>query len=198
MPQVRVEAKKGIKKSFGNLAFNAAKAKVNGAKEELIKDFDKSEVTQDLKAGAAGDEANSSKLVSRGSLYGFLGFDAGHDPTTEVRQLLTEINVSGPAQISETQNSVIFRFNVKVPTEDEVEQATPLHDRVSPRSWVRVVERGGLNNFNKFLHWITRGSVSGLGIQAKGKQNYSGSFTPTSNYLTKMLNNFIKRIREKS
>ena len=71
---IRQLLKKNINKSkvFQNLAYGAAKKKIEGLKKETLREFNQHLVTKELEKGTSG--MNSSLLGGRGNFFGFLGF----------------------------------------------------------------------------------------------------------------------------
>jgi hypothetical protein len=153
----------------------------NRAKTLMLQEFDGHPVTVALQGGGTGG------LVKRGSLFGFLGFEKGEDPTTRLRMLLDK-----GCQIKFQKNILLQGRRIYIaiiPSKDQLYRETPL-PWASGRSWLKGVEFG-VSGMGQYLHEESPASRSGEGIQSKG--NRGGGFRNTS-YISEILNNFKERL----
>ncbi len=151
------------------------------AKRAMLAEFDSHTVTQGLKSHTGAG------LVSRGSLFGFLGFAHGEDPTGALRDLLERVIIFKFSSESKRAGQRIY--TVTIPSKDDVYGATPL-PWAQGRSWVKAVEQG-ISGMGNYMNIDSPNSRSGEGIQSK--TNKGGRFRNTS-YISTILNNFKKRL----
>ena len=155
-------------------------------KEEMLSEFDDHPVTRELDQKT---NATPSAFVSRGSLFGFIGFDRSDEPTHIVRQMLNSSELKFIRIKRETVD-----FKVFYPSKEELFEATPL-PWASGRSWLRGIE-SGLSGLGQYLNIESDESRSGGGIQSESNAR-SGRFTNTK-YISEILNNFIEKINKLS
>ena len=147
----------------------------------MLQEFDSHIVTQGLKSHTGAG------LVSKGSLFGFLGFSEGADPTKELRDLLERTIMFRFA--SQSTKSAERIYTVTIPSRDDIFAATPL-PWAQGRSWVKAVEHG-ISGIGNYMNIASPNSRSGEGIQSK--TNKGGRFRNTS-YISTILNNFKKKL----
>lgn len=178
--------------SFIDAAFNIAEPQFNEQKQkEIIDKFDNHAITSELRPGLA---PGSSEFVSRGTLYGFIGFE-DESPTDELRNVLVnDIKIQKKSLGAKYRNNFIeYQFPVSYPTEVELHQVTPT-PWGTMRSWLVAIERG-LSNFNQYLG--IRFGRSGEGIQ-KPNIDLSGSFRPPKDgYVLKWVRDFINKFKNR-
>lgn len=156
-------------------------------KQQMLKEFNTHQVTMELEQKTAADP---SSFVSSGSLFGFIGFDSSDEPTEIVREMLSESELKFIRF-----NGAIIDYKVFYPSKEELFDATPL-PWAAGRSWLKGIE-SGLSGLGQYLNLDdSEYSRSGGGIQSEYKVR-SGRFKATS-YISKILNNFIKKINELS
>ncbi|RTK99692.1 MAG: hypothetical protein EKK57_08935 [Proteobacteria bacterium] len=179
----------GSKKQFVGLAKGAALSKFNAAKNELLEDFDNHQVTKELE----GDPLKEGKILSKGNLFAFFGFEQGEKPTEPIREILkNEIQLENNPEFIAKRIGFKISFPIKEPTKKELEDAAPMPNYTSG-SWITKVEKG-LKGLEAFLVGAFIGSRSGGGIQAKNKvRDESFSGTP---YLTAILKKFRERLKK--
>jgi len=185
-----LKKKLGNSRSFGNLAYGAALKKTQKLKKELMQDFDRHPVTNELQKGESG---TSSLLGGRGNLFGFLGFNKGQNPIEILRsQLENSIKITNPKGTVKklTETSFIWQFDISVPSDSEVYAVTPL--QWSTRSWVKGVEKG-ITNYANTLFKPSKNSRSGIAIQSQRKIGFI-KFKPTP-YVTDMLSKLRKELK---
>src|SRR6266404_8505778 len=118
----------------GKLA-HKLEVRVNEAKQELLREFNESEITKEIEAGP--NEPKSAVLPGGyGNLFSFLGFEENSHPTEPIREKLESIELNPTPQIE--GNRLVFK--ISVPTVDELEEKAPL--KWEPRSWISAVTYG--------------------------------------------------------
>ena len=151
------------------------------AKKTMLAEFDLHPVTRDL-----NNEMNSG-ILSKGSLFGFLGFLDGDSPAEELRNFLEK---SCKIRIATNSKQKALRtYAVDLPEKEDIYKATPL-PWAPGRSWVKSIEHG-ISGIGKYLDISSDASRSGEGIQAKA--DTGGVFRNTS-YISTILNNFKKKL----
>ena len=151
-------------------------------KEKMLLDFDNHPVTQELERKTGADP---SAFVTRGSLFGFIGFEKTDDPTETVRQMLSQSSL----EFVRIKGGVVD-FKVLYPSKEELFSATPL-PWATGRSWLKGIE-SGISGLGKYLNVDSIDSRSGGGIQSE--TNTGGGRFSTTKYISEILNNFIKKI----
>ena len=152
------------------------------SKKEMLRELDNHPITRDLQNNI------DSGTVTRGTLFGFLGFEMGEDPVRELRSLL-EKNCR-IRFYKENVKKAVRTYIVTIPTKDDIYAATPL--RWAPgRSWVKAVEFG-ISGMGNYIEIESPKSRSGEGIQSKTSNN-GGRFRNTS-YISTILVSFQKKL----
>ncbi len=160
--------------------------KVEDAKQELLEEFNESNVTQEIEAG---ESLESSQILPQGygNLFGFLGFEEGSDPVTAVREKLESIKLVKKPRTTTRQ----WIFKISAPSNEEIEEVSPMHWE-SGRSWVNAVTKG-LSGFSHYLNSLTKkNGRSGAGIQTKSVLR-SGEYFGGVPYLFGMLGRFRRK-----
>jgi hypothetical protein len=153
----------------------------------MLSEFNNHPVTQELEGKIS---SVPSAFVSRGSLFGFIGFEKNHNPIQIVREMLEESEL----RFIRTNKGVVD-FKVFYPSEKELYAATPL-PWASGRSWLKGIE-SGISGLGRYLHIDhSEYSRSGGGIQSE--YAIRGARFKRTKYISKILNNFIKKINELS
>tara|TARA_Y100000361_G_scaffold152173_1_gene171035 strand:+ start:2065 stop:2646 length:582 start_codon:yes stop_codon:yes gene_type:complete len=158
----------------------------NIIKQQMMSEFNNHPITKELDEKTSADP---SAFVGDGSLFGFIGFSAGDEPTLIVREMLNSSQIKFVRIKGE-----LVDFRVIYPTKEELFQATPL-PWAAGRSWLRGIEVG-LSGLGKYLNIESGASRSGGGIQANNNVR-SGRFRNTK-YISQILNNFIKKVENLS
>ena len=173
-----------VPKGLEKLANRQAKKKADQIKKEVLKEFDKHEVTQEIKKGPSGK--SSSLLGGRGNFFGFLGFEKNSQPVTMLREVLDAsfyvTNKKGRV-VRVNKNTFRIEFDIRVPNQLEIYGATPLP--WTTKSWVQGVEKG-ITNYSKTVFQPRKGSGflydkhsrSGVALQTSRQINFI-KFSPT-------------------
>ncbi len=185
---------KGARNSFKNIAKNAALAKFNRLKHELLEEFDEHDVTKEIKGGPDAQNI-SNTLGGRGNLFSFIGFEAGSDPIDVVREALEQFIVMDEVAVIEDKgDKVLFKFPVKKVTLRNLYDITPLPWE-SGRSWLQGIEKG-ISGLGYYIYWKVLPnppSRSGTGIQGDNLLR-GGSFSPRP-YISKIMANFNANLK---
>ncbi len=179
------------------------------AVEELKDEFLAHPVTQEIAGGV--DAANLSDTLdarfrnkdddSPANLTSFIGFDKpGTEELAPILQRLDPRHPDGPKMVyaGRSKDKLSYTYTIKAPSEEAIYDSTPFPETwlQGGISWVRRIEQG-IPGIAHFLNVKGRStSRSGGGIQIEGVLR-SGRFKPTS-YLTKLLNNFLRRVAGQS
>lgn len=178
-------------KSLQNAAYRAAIKKAKETKKEVLKEFDKHEVTQEIKQGPKG--RSSALLGGFGNFFGFLGFEKGSQPISILRDVLDSsftVNRQRGRLKKVAKTTFTVEFDVDVPTDQQIYALTPLP--WTTKSWVKGVEKG-ITNYSQTVFQERKGrgtlfdshSRSGVAIQVKRQVNFiKFSSTP---YITSIL-----------
>jgi|TARA_B100000700_G_C15028162_1_gene849242 hypothetical protein len=177
-------------KVMQNLAYGAAKRKVDTLKKELLKELNDHPVTKEIEQGPMG--MNSSLLGGYGNFFGFLGFTPSQKPVQIIREGFEKfIQVEKKPRLNKlSQKSFEWEFPIRYPSAQEIYAATPL--TWTTQSWVKGVERG-ISNFVNTLFGANENSRSGVAIQSERKLNLV-NFSPTP-YITPMLQRFKTKLK---
>lgn len=181
------------------LAYLKAYGKFRNAKNAMFKEFDRSNITQEIIAGPNSLNI-SGTLDGYGNLFSFIGFEEGERPTEMLRLLL---------DIETTLSQTVYRnnswyFRVSVPSKEALEDVSQMPWEQG-NSWAFAVERyiSGLSHY-MYKRNIGGSSRSGSALQigVKGKNAFyeyleDAQFSPKP-YMTEILDNFRKRIEKNS
>lgn len=182
---------RGAVRSVANLALPAAKARFINAQNDLIDDFENHPISRELKEGAEDPNAENSSdtLSGRGNLFTFIGFEEGRDPVEEVKEVLQKgVRMDSIPIIEESGNKVKFKFRVYLPTEDVLDEASPVPWGLG-KSWIKGIERG-ISGLGQYIYWKAKGR-SGGGLQSRHKIR-AISYKPME-YLSVLFRNFVSR-----
>lgn len=165
------------------------------AKEEMLKEFDASEITLELKAGESSPESASNlsnTLGGKGNLFSFIGFPAGSTPSTDLRDSLDRNVTKNTPKLTPRFDAIEVEFSVKV-NNTAIAKETPLPFEKG-QSWAFGIERG-ISGFSRFLAGFFKASRSGGGVQARHEVR-AAEFQEKP-YITPLLSAMIQRMRGK-
>ena len=167
-------------------------------KQRLIEDFESHPVTEELV-----DHTNNSRYLdgARGTLFGFIGFEASSDPIQKVTNALEAIDMPTNPRQKRFKNLIQFVFPIiNVPSESDYGKIAPF-EGWGAGSWIHGIEKGiaGLVSYlagNDELN--SKYSRSKEGFQAKTFRGKTASVNPgkrfrTTSYLSVMLRRFRSR-----
>ena len=134
--------------------------------QKLMRDFQSHPVTRELRGGAGS--SNLSGGLKEGNLFGFIGFEIGDDPVSEIEKLL---NKTAIIIKNRRFGSLGFTWTYLVtsPSMKDLHIATPL-PWAKGASWLRDLEGRGIPNLGQYMHKNIRSSRSGAGFQNKNRQ----------------------------
>mgnify|MGYP001613509011 CR=1 FL=1 len=175
-------------------AKEVAERKMAQFKKEMIEEFEKDEITRELRNPAGGNISNTLDGKDNKSLFGFIGFEAGSNPVQKVREQLEQTHLEQEG-ISKGNLVKQIRFKIKYPSFKEIAAENPLPFE-GGRSWIYGIEKG-ISGFGSFLAGFFKDkgfSRSGQGIQLKEEDGSplvirTGSFKPRR-YISRILENF--------
>lgn len=161
------------------------KKDLENAKNIFLKNLRNTDIAKEL-SGDSPEDAQSL-ILSYGNLFSYLGFYQGTNPYQNLENFLIDyIKYDNNLKIvSQKMFKVLLRYTISMPSQSEIEKATPLTwDR--RRSWVRVVEKTGLDNFHQyFFQRLTEDGMSSLpnsrsttGIQTRTRLRKTKVLTP--------------------
>lgn len=181
----KIRGKALSSKKAKDKALEKAENKVDREKSKLIYEFDNHEVTKEIAAGPKASNT-SGTLGGYGNLFSFIGFDAGSDPISPVKELLNEIEVKNIKF-----NGDNYYATVKYPSQNEFAKVSPLPFE-NGKSWVVGIEKG-ISGFTQYIYTKFLAGKSKEGVQSNKRSN-SGSFKK-QDYLNSLLQDFIKNIK---
>lgn len=154
---------------------------VENAKAAAIVEFDNHPITQAL------ENHDSGGVV--GTLFGFIGFEAGEEPTKIIREMLyDEIEFSGITQLTNRKFIISYEF----PSKEDIYDVTDL-PWADGRSWCEMLDTTGIPGLAAYV------PKRGKGRSEEGVQNkrvVGGSKYPKVPYISRIINNFKKRVSE--
>jgi len=156
-------------------------------KDRLIEAFESHPVTKEIAAGPLAPNT-SNTLGGYGNLFSFIGFDAGSDPITPVKNLLEKIEVKNLKYKVKNQQYIA---TVRYPEKEEIRSVSPLPFETG-KSWVVGIEKG-ISGFTQYIYKKFLKGKSKEGLQSE-KMDRSGNYQKT-NYLFSMLSVFVKNIK---
>ena len=131
-------------------------------KDKLIDEFQKHPVTRELKAGSGASNITGS--LPEGNLFGFIGFDDGIDPVSEIEGQLNKISIL-IKQRRMGSHGFIWTYLVTSPSLKELYSMTPM-PWARGSSWLRELEGRGIPNLGQYMFKRSSSSSrSGAGIQ---------------------------------
>lgn len=153
-------------------------------KAQILDDFDVHPITR-----AIDDHDTYEGIPNGGSLFGFIGFNEGDNPTDDIRKILVaDFDFIGVSQSGPRTLYISF----SVPSSEDIFAATPT-EWAEGRSWTEMMETGGISGVGAFLS-SDRGR-SEEGTQAK-KSFRGGKFGPHK-YISDFLKKSESKIRKK-
>lgn len=190
--------------AIDKFALSVVSDRFNAEKANMLLNFDKHVVTQEILQGPEGDNLSNTLRNAEvpGNLCAFLGFENGEEENIirdlkhliEISTILNQIPVKSTAT-----NGIRYRFTAKIPTEEQLEAATPVHwgETARGRSWLAIVENG-TNSFAYYLYKKFEAGRSQEALQAKTKTGKlivvnQGDFKPTP-YTSEIIKKFVETV----
>ena len=162
--------------------------KIEERQKNLSKKFAAHPITIELNAGPRGSNT-SGALGGYGNLFSFIGFPAGERPTEVISKIFKE-KIRFKVRRTNAKGKYVVTFFI--PDIQEIYGLTPIPWLIG-KSWVQGIETG-LTNLGQYVYSATGfgSSISGTGIQAKNKA--SGVSFRNTPYVTKLIDDFKKRL----
>lgn len=172
----------------------ALAANLKTQKDKLLNNLDKNDISIELSVEDPESHI-PSLMLEYGNLFSYLGFNQGDQPYSKLRNYMSNsIKISKKLEIKKVTNDrLYYTYSVSLPSEDQIYKKTKLPWQKN-NSWVRIVEKTGLDNFGHFLFTIEKElkkSRSTTGLQIKQKLNDSKNLDP-SPYVINELNELKK------
>ena len=173
-------------KVTSNIVKTEVDKKIKKSQDDLVREYENHPVTKEIDAGPNASNS-SGTLGGKGNLFSFIGFNRGDNPTAPVKARLAR-----PIKSKVSKGSFgLFKVEVDAATKQELEEVSPIPWSIG-RSWLDGIEKGisGLGRY-LFKGSNLKSSRSGTALQVTNSKG--GRFQNTS-YISKMLNNFYKRL----
>jgi hypothetical protein len=158
------------------------------AKRAMLKEFDRHPVTAELDAGPNAKNI-SGTLDGYGNLFSFIGFEAGSNPTADLRTLL-DIATNFRQTVYLNRG---WYFRLETPSKESIASVTNMPWEIG-NSWALQIEKaGGISGLSNYLYTKWEGGRSKKGVQLPYENQEDLAFVPTP-YLTEILANFRDRM----
>lgn len=154
---------------------------------KFISDFESHPVTRELRGGSGA--SNHTGSLSEGNLFGFIGFNVGTDPISDIENMLrrTDIMIKNRKMGS---FGFVWTYIVTSPSLQDLYSATPM-PWASGASWLRELEGRGIPNLGQYMYKRSSSSRSGAGVQ---NQNRSGGGRVRVSYVKQLLKEFEENL----
>jgi hypothetical protein len=176
----------------GKIAEKKIRDGAEKARMQMIKEFESHPVTKEIEGGP--DASNKSgTLNGYGNLFSFIGFEYGMDPIGPIRAILNKALTI--RSVPSNHRSMITKFIVELPSKEEIFAAAP-NPWAAGRSWAQGIEQG-MSGFGQYIYEQDETlpkSRSGPAVQ--GNQRFRAGGYSNTKYLSEILNNLQKNIRE--
>ena len=176
----------------GKIAEKKIRDGVEKARRQMIKEFENHPITKEIEGGP--DAYNrSGTLNGYGNLFSFIGFEYGMDPIAPIRNILSKALTI--RSIPSNQKSMINKFIVELPSKEEIFAASP-NPWAAGRSWAQGIEQG-MSGFGQYIYEQNETlAKSRSGPAVQGDQKFRGGSYSNTKYLSEILRNLEKNIRE--
>lgn len=184
-------------------ALKAFRAFYYPAKNNMMRQFDRHNVTQEIAAGP--QSANISQTLEGyelGNLFTFIGFPDGDQPIERLRAVLLSTTYQ-QGQLARGYKTdglrTVFGWNFKVllPSRSDIKESTDMPWEQG-NSWAFGIERGiaGLSHY-MYKNWDGPNSRSKHAFQLPYENMEDAAFKPVP-YITEILSNFRERMNKQS
>ena len=188
MKRVNIDFDKALanNKKFEKNAVRFVESRFDKAQEMFLTEFNSNPVTREIESGPTASNV-SNTLDGIGNLFSFIGFNSMANPIEELRDL-----IKNSFKLSRKKSSNSIRFQIEYPNLNKIKNATPMPWE-NGNSWVVGIERG-MSGFSNYMYKKFVEGRSKQGLQSKNKIR-SNTFKRT-NYISSMINNFVKNIEK--
>jgi hypothetical protein len=156
-------------------------------KQKMLSEFESHPVTRELKAGSAS--SNITNSLDEGNLYGFIGFEAGSDPTEDIFFLLQKTNIFIKKRMM-GRMGFIWTYMITSPSLRDLYKVTPM-PWAKGYSWLQELEGRGIPNIGQYMYKQINSSRSQAGFQSKNRSSGGSLKIP---YVKKMLLDFENKL----
>ena len=163
----------------------------NAAHRVMIKEFDRHPITSEIDAGPRAVNL-SETLGGYGNLFSFIGFEAGSEPTQNLKDLL---------MLTVNYRQTVYRnrawyFKVYIPSKEDIADASPMPWEAG-NSWALQIEKSnGISGLSAYMYAKWNGGRSKQGFQLPYENQEDAAFSAKP-YLSEILANFKNRINHK-
>lgn len=174
--------------SFEQRAESLATSRFKRAKKQTLRAYDTDDVTLSIENKGFGGDAGL--LNGKGSLWGFLGFESGSNPTSELRDYLDRnIKLSKGKRV---RGRLQIAYKYETPSKSGIDSASPLP--WTSKSWTSAIEQG-ISGLERFIYFgKLSGSRSGFGLQAKNELR--NAEMKTRPYMSRILGSFNETLEK--
>ena len=180
-------------KSFQKAAKVEANRVAQRAKAQMLAEFHNHPVTAEIEGGVRAVNLSNTLggLSSGGNLWTYIGFNEGSNPTLAVKSYLKDsVRIGAVRARVGTGERLEAQITVFYPDIRFLRKMSKLPWEPG-KSWIEGMENG-ISGFGYYMYKKFEESRSGAGLQTR-KKIRQGHFRPTP-YLSKIINNFLKRI----
>jgi len=159
--------------------------------KKLISDFLNHPVTKELKGGTSS--SNITNSLPEGNLFGFIGFQAGSDPTSPIQKQIEDIDIL--LKYKKFSNmGFTWSYIVTSPSARDLYKSTPMPWAQGSKSWLREMEGAGIPNLGQYMHKKSKVSRSEAGIQNTKKSGGGRLRIPYINHLLQSFESQLQSI----
>lgn len=172
-------------KSFEKKVINKITNQFEESKEVFLNEFNEHPVTREIENGASSSNI-SNTLNGIGNLFSFIGFKESSNPIQDLKNIIKSNFYLSTKKINKG-----FRFSISYPNFENIKKSTPMPWE-GGNSWVMGIEKG-ISGFSNYMYKKFIEGRSKEALQSENKIR-GGSYRPTK-YLSTMINNFVKNIK---
>ena len=183
MNKINFDLKKAIERTpaFQIKSEEIVREKYQESKEQFLDDFDNHAVTQEISEGPRATNS-SNTLNGIGNLFSYIGFYAGDNPVSDLREVL-EKNFN-------LKRKSASKFVVTYPDMELIKKNTPMPWE-GGRSWVSGIEKG----ISGFGYYIYKKFLKGRSEEAVQSENkVRGSSFKRVRYMSEIIKNFTNNL----
>jgi hypothetical protein len=188
MKRVNINFSKALAKNkkFEKNATDLITNKFEKAQETFLNEFNSSSITKEIESGPSAANI-SNTLGGIGNLFSFIGFRDSDNPIEELRDF-----IKNNFRLSKKRKSTSISFEIEYPNLNKIKNITRMPWETG-NSWAIGIERG-ISGFSNYMYKKFVEGRSKEALQTKNRIR-NNSFKPT-NYISSMINNFVKNIEK--